>query len=517
VSPLLFAAVCAGMVIVPVIFESYTFYLYTIGEPEFFVYSGARLWFFLASELGLGFALGLISKFPLHITMGFVAVASLVLALFLYQLCDTRQCYHSGPDGISWLRFGILLFATAATGALIGTKSKKEPPEESGIDAVLSGAITAVLLGYYPLALVFGTFMTYQLALVILAFASSVPFLLAGIVSATFSSRARYTIYSALIGWAALAVLFAGLRPDGAPLLAIVIAAGIPAAMLGVKIARHAQKHAGAAIIALFALVGTHPYVDAPMNLAIDHGGVIVQPTYYAGAYHDEPYFPTKRVEVEIDLDRFDGSAIMGQDFVLAGIGAQSPNCCKDGLDYGYRADVLFTENGRYLVARAWETCDHNVGCSAFSWTSMMHESIVPLPDSLPSVMLAMEWDGDDITANWYYKTDGNWSKYSSFVSPEIENPYYNLGVIWVGNPFSNHDGNAYFFQAGVSTSSPELQYGQIKFDCPSYYDLQDGKKHCPPLTAVERGNSHWKVLWKWGVPDNDARVEVQGTAVTIS
>jgi len=75
----------------------------------------------------------------------------------------------------------------------------------------------------------------------------------------------------------------------------------------------------------------------------------------------------------------------------------------------------------------------------------MMHDSIVPLPDSLPSVMLAMEWDGDDITSNWYYKTDGNWSKYSSFVSPKIENPYYNLGVIWVGNLFLNHDGNAYF------------------------------------------------------------------------
>jgi len=68
--PLLFVAVCAGIVIVPFLFESYTFYLYTIGEPDFFIFSGARLWFFLASELGLGFVLGRISRMPLYAAGG---------------------------------------------------------------------------------------------------------------------------------------------------------------------------------------------------------------------------------------------------------------------------------------------------------------------------------------------------------------------------------------------------------------------------------------------------------------
>lgn len=72
-----------------------------------------------------------------------------------------------------------------------------------------------------------------------------------------------------------------------------------------------------------------------------------------------------KKGEVKLELERSDDSVIKEEDFVQAGIGAQSPNCCKDGLDYGYRADILFTEDGRYLVARAWETCDQNMGCSA--------------------------------------------------------------------------------------------------------------------------------------------------------
>lgn len=394
--PPLFIAVSAGMVIVPFLFESYTFYLYTIGEPDFFIFSGARLWFFLASELGLGFALGRISRLPLYAAVGYTAAATLLLMSLLYQLCDPRQCYYSGPDSNSWLRFGILLFAAATTGLLIGDRSRKEPVQKSSTAAVLFGATTMIFVGYYPVALLFGTFLTYPLALVILAFASSVPFLFAGVASSLFSDKARHVLYPAIIGWAALAALFAGMRTEGAPLLAAMVAAGVPAAVLGRRIARTSKEPAFAALfssmIVLFALVGAHPYLDAPMNMAINHHEATVRPTYYAGAYHDEQYFPTKRVEVGIDLGRFNGSMVSKDDFVVAGIGAQSPNCCKDGLDYGYRADILFENGARHLVARAWETCDQNIGCSAFPWISTMPESIVPLSGNGSSIMLSMEW-----------------------------------------------------------------------------------------------------------------------------
>lgn len=520
--PLLFAAICASMVIVPFIFESYTFYLYTIGEPGFFVFSGARLWVFLASELSLGFALGWLSKFPLYVTAGIIAATMLVLMSMLYQFCDPRQCYYSGPDGLSWIRLGTLLFATATTGLMLGSKSKtREPTRKSSINALLFGATMPAFIGYYGVALIFGTFLAYPLSLVILAFSSTVPFLFAGIASSLFSDRTRYAIYSAILSWAVLSALFAVLRPESAILAAVIIAGGIPVAVLGQRITRRIRESAVNAVllstIALFGLTSSHAFLDAPMSLAINDSGTIVKPTYYTGAYHNEQYFPTKRVEVKLDLERFDGSMIKEGDFVLAGIGAQSPNCCKDGLDYGYRTDVLFTEEGRYLVARAWETCDQNMGCSALPWMSAMHEAIVPLRSNLSSVMLAMEWADDGSTVNWYYKTNGNWSRYSSFTSPEIENPYFNLGVLDVGSPLFNPDsGKAYFYQAGVSTPNQDLRFGEITLDCLSYYDRQ-GEKICPPLIEVKGGNSHWKVLWKWGLPDGNARVEVQGTTVTIS
>ncbi|MGI0048651.1 MAG: hypothetical protein ACREAW_03840 [Nitrososphaera sp.] len=136
------------------------------------------------------------------------------------------------------------------------------------------------------------------------------------------------------------------------------------------------------------------------------------------------------------------------------------------------------------------------------------------MPGNNSAVMLAMEWNGR--TVDWYFKTSGNWSKYSSFVPPKIENPYFNLGVIWVGNPNTNPVlQNAYFYQAGVSVSNKEAQYGQITFECPSYYDKQ-GSKQCIPANAIVGGSSHWKVLWKWGQPNDNARAAVQGENVTV-
>src|SRR5207244_7940598 len=152
-------------------------------------------------------------------------------------------------------------------------------------------------------------------------------------------------------------------QPDGSWMLSIMIGAGIPASLLGHRIATSRRKELAIAtsfssMIVLLVLGVVHPLLDAPMNLAInDSRGVIVQPTYYAGAYHDQHYFPSKRVDVGLDLGHFDSSLMVKGDFVLAGIGAQSPNCCKHGLDYGYRADILYVADGtRYLVARASET-----------------------------------------------------------------------------------------------------------------------------------------------------------------
>jgi hypothetical protein len=277
-----------------------------------------------------------------------------------------------------------------------------------------------------------------------------------------------------------------------------------------------------AGLFGLFILGASHPLVDAPMNLSVKDGNDLMpKPTYYSGAYHySETYLSSKRVEVEIDLTQFNSDSI--GDFLFAGMGVQSPNCCKDGLDYGYRADLFFNNSGSFLAARAWETCDVNIACSGHPWATEIHRSIVSLPTAdfhFDVVMLAMEWQPDSRTVKWFYaKPSAEWVEYSSFVSPEIGNPYFNLGVIPVGNPFTNPDtGNAFFFQVGVSAArgTPNA-FGSIAFHCPGHYD-KDGAKQCVELEPIVRGNSHWKALWKWGIQDPRTVIEAGGSYAKIT
>lgn len=168
-------------------------------------------------------------------------------------------------------------------------------------------------------------------------------------------------------------------------------------------------------------------------------------------------------------------------------MGVQSPNCCKDGLDYGYRADVMLAGDGkRYLGARAWETCDQNVACSGLPWQSKIHDERVLLPENPGSVIfLAMAFDADDKGQNgkeavrWYYRTGpaSQWVPYSSFQLPSIQNPSFNIGDYYVGpiGVLSNPpDGVVHFFQFGVASYSPDAFAshsidGTIRFLCPRF------------------------------------------------
>lgn len=517
-------AALAGIVIAPFVFESFTFHLYVIGEPSFFTFSGARLWIFLVSILLSGVVIGLAARLRANIAAGAAGIATLILVAVLYQLCEFRQCYYPGPDGFGEVRAGVLFFSTAVTGIMIGS-SRRQTGRKSGHEGLLFGVAASIFLGFFPWALLFASYMPALSGSATLILASVVPFLFAGAVSRLFSENKPKLICSAFSGWLVLAILFGSLRPPSATLLALLFFSSMASALVGFWFAScytstRKKSMIIASLLALFALGASHPFIDGPMSMEMDRGSRLLQePTVYSGAYHNsDTYFSTKRVEIEIDFEQFDPGSV--REFLFAGIGVQSPNCCKDGLDYGYRADLYFNRSGTFLAARAWEACDYNIACSGFPWISTMHQSIIPLPvadNSSKRVTVAMEWQQNGRTVLWYYRlADTDWSIYSRFASPGIENPYFNLGAISVGNPLSNPDsGNAYFFQAGVSKPETSVARGTIGFPCLAYFDA-DGVKNCVDLEPVVRGNSHWKALWKWGIQDTKSLVKTDGSTATI-
>jgi hypothetical protein len=514
-------AVLAATVLVPYIFESLTFHLYITRDPEFFTFSGARLWMFLISNILLGFWVGMLKTHHPVVLCAIAAIAACLLVIVLYHLCDVRQCYYPGPDGLGEFRLAALLISATSCGILAGSVYR-HLGDKPAVAATVFGCFISIFVGYFPWALIFNTYLTSETGLAMFVFASTAPFLCSGAASHLFSRNVKHAICSAAAGWVVLTLLFAGLRPVSAPLALAILACAILSALAGFRLISYANSAVKnlktlallTGLFGFFILGALHPLIDAPMSLAPeDDIDLMPKPTYYSGAYHySETYFSSKRVEVEINLTQFNANSI--NDFLFAGMGAQSPNCCKDGLDYGYRADLFFNESGSFLAARAWETCDFNVACSGHPWASEMHKSIVGLPTAdvnFKTITLAMEWQPDGQTVKWYYGTSpAEWVEFSSFVSPEIGNPYFNLGVISVANPFTNPDtGSAYFFQVGISRpAGGSNAFGSIRFHCPSYHD-RDENKQCVELEPIARGNSHWKVLWKWGIQDPRTAIEI--------
>lgn len=115
-------ALVALVVIAPWMFELVTFYYYAHGDSStFFVLSGARLPFFVIAEVALSALIGFNSPrkhFPSYAAASIAAVG--VLVLLLYQLCDERGCYYTGPDKLGELRLFALLASAVGSGISVG-------------------------------------------------------------------------------------------------------------------------------------------------------------------------------------------------------------------------------------------------------------------------------------------------------------------------------------------------------------------------------------------------------------
>jgi len=371
---LLAVPILALIVIAPYIFELYTFHLYNTADPQiFFAFSGARIWFFIVYILCSGLTLGYFYQRNFVIYGSGVAIS--VLIALLYQFCDVRQCYYSGPDGLGWLRLWSLFLLTAFVGIFLGRRFVAI--DERNTTAFFFATTVSLFSGFYPVALLYGTLTTQPLNSFLLIWASTIPFLFAGLIIFSSVKKLRYVIYSSATSSVMLLLLLSGLE-DGNLLPLMIIPGGILTAILGYKIGQKLLSNRTithkptqllfALVIANFFFFAIHAYIDAPMNLSIssDSDPNRYSPTYYAAAFQDEKHTRVKRVEVEMNFVNFSKNSIQKGNFLAAGIGAQSPNCCKDGLDYGYRADVLFSDKGEtFLLARAWETCDGNIACSA--------------------------------------------------------------------------------------------------------------------------------------------------------
>jgi hypothetical protein len=226
----------------------------------------------------------------------------------------------------------------------------------------------------------------------------------------------------------------------------------------------------------------------------------------YSAGYLAIPRVVSQSVGINISL----GNTSISQNaypnnFLAAGVGVQSPNCCKDGLDLAYRADVIeFSNTTEAVLARAWWACDFIMACGGYSWQQLLHFGSLRLPAGALSnwIELQMNWTNSH-EIQWFYRIyyESNrsvtpWILYSSFTPPRIQNHYWDAGLFGGGNtPL----GYAFFYQFGVSSAYPMTNGNWHVFvRCPNI--VLNGTRSCLSAASYINGShSFWKTLYTFG------------------
>ena len=226
----------------------------------------------------------------------------------------------------------------------------------------------------------------------------------------------------------------------------------------------------------------------------------------YSAGYLATPRVVSQSVGINISF----GNTSISQreypdNFLAAGVGDQSPNCCKDGLDLAYRADAVEFSNGtEAVVARAWWACDYIMACGGYSWQQLLHFGSLDLPAGALAnwVELQMNWTSPH-QIQWFYRihyenngTIGGWVNYSTFVPPLIQNHYWDAGLFGGGNIPLDW---AFFYQFGVSSAYPITNGNwQVFVQCPNI--VLNGIRNCISAASFINGShSFWKSLYTFG------------------
>jgi len=196
-----------------------------------------------------------------------------------------------------------------------------------------------------------------------------------------------------------------------------------------------------------------------------------------------------------------DLKALAPNNFLMAGMGVQSPNCCIDGWDFGWRADLFVLPNGTRVVSGStWETCDGNANCGGIFWEHLRYHTqrIINPTDISTSVYLRMMWQYDQPNwhADWYYNYTGQpWTKFGSFVPDFREGHYFDIGVVGVGNYPSAY---AFFYQFGVASKTPVPGWS-VQLLYPSFVHPDGSWRLMERANIIQGWHSYWKANYRWG------------------
>jgi hypothetical protein len=528
------------------LFEKYTYLLYLRHSPDFFTFSGWRLMFDIMWFLFLGVFSALIVGRGRRISALTPFIAAGILMVFVYfaPLCATRECYVSSPDRLApsrdFLFFGSLGFLTATTSL---SRRLNMAEIKSWLDKFFAFVFSMLLgytLSYFLVLHIFaGVTLVYPLNYLQWFIAAGPPSFAASLWVSVRSTRSR--LFNLICGLSGilLGVAFALELPcvtctDYGVVVGSIFGLATGSSLIGVHLFRKRTVSkpsqtspgklrlnpkgltlsatvsvASVLVLILFFI----PSFEASVVDGLGRTGIqgfssveVGHAFVYSGGYLSIPRVTTPSVGVSVSFANTSIPNTYKNDFLAAGVGVQSPNCCKDGLDLSYREDAAMFGNGtEEVLARAWWSCDLNVACGGYSWEQLIFFSFTILPVGTLSKWVDMEMNWTVTNVHWYYrisndlKSYSNWTLYSSFTPPSIQNHYFDAGLYYTG-PSNPPIYYALFYQFGVSSGyAIPSSLWRVFFECPRL--VANNAWNCiSSARFVSGSHSYWKLLYSYGL-----------------
>ena len=474
--------------------------------------------------------------------------AILIWALF-YVACGPfrmngllhSDCYQTGPDGLAGFRLSLMTFCFGALPPLVRAADKRDRLNSTTrpLLALFAGFVETGVMIWFPLSAWFSgvtylpPFPLFQAAIM-----AGIPMLVTGMLTARISrsfwippmagifslfcfttvfwtllcpSCQRELLLTTAPFWALFAFLGALLElgPPGRRILW-----KNPFKTFGLNDLRLIAT-AAVIIICLWAPLAYafwSPSVLIANQISPSPGQPSLGlPSYpYVAGFYNSTQYRICCLEIGVSFAKASPSLLAPDNFLMAGMGVQSPNCCVDGWDLGWRADAFLMPNSSIIISgSAWSTCDSNANCGGIFWQHLRYHAQVTLhPSNISSpIFLRIMWEPSQASplgsqVNWYYNTtNASWQRLGSFIPDYREGPYFDIGSVGTGG-LGKENANipqkyAYFYQFGVASKTPVPGW-TVQLLYPSF-QYQGSWRMMERANIIQGDVSYWKAAYRWG------------------
>ncbi len=467
-----------------------------------------------------------------------VSLSAILIYLLYYVACPTFQsggvwqseCYQVGPDGLAGLRLVVMMFSFGVLPVIAKVASKGETLDRrlSPAIAIFAGIVVTVVMTWFPLTAWFsGVTFLPPLAIFQALILVGVPQIETGILTASISRSLKIASLAGAVSLIFVSGLLGPLLCEGCDrsLLYPLVPSWAFFAFLGgltvlgnrrlrsmtltgwlKEIRLEDVRRVGVALV-LAVTLSTFvawefwdPSVLYATSISPGQGNLTLGLTtdpYIAGYYNSSQY-RICCVQIGVSFTKADPRLLSPDNFLMAGMGVQSPNCCVDGWDLGWRADVFLLPNSSLVVSgSSWGTCDGNANCGGHFWQYLRYHAQITINAANISspIYLRMMWESG--SANWYYNTTGiPWTRFGSFTPDFREGRYFDIGIPG-GVPINVPQGMAIFYQFGVASKFPVPGWSVLLL-YPSF-QYQGSWRVMERANVIQGDFSYWKFEYRWG------------------